>query len=693
MADFNFYLNRQGVQGRKGDQGEQGFSPVISVNSETANEYTLRIQNEDYEIITPNLRGNHIEYTGGTYIRINPETEQLYTGLIDQATTSTYGGVILAADGALEAGTDYTGVVSAGDIHDYVESKIGEAGLNFDDLTNSLVAGDNITLDVNSTNETITINSTASSNYTAGSNINITNNVISAENVVTTNTDQLTITGAKGFTYYNTTSVGGSKFFIGNRTGQTVDVHVGASNTEGGVMTCGGSLILGTSVTNGTTGHSIYLPYQGYNGTNKNAFIIQKATYDNTLEDEYIEPIFTSKTLLAGNGVSITASGTKLNKTYTISATGGDLSNYVTLDTTQTITAEKNFNRNLPSRGTTNTCLRAGSTSSLHTHNMVMGINSTGVPFLSTYGANCGTYIGNADGFPVCFLKRPDSVGYGMPSVCVQYASQLAPNEYTQSNTYPLFNALNFTAGSGVTITTTGTGAGTTYEISTTGTITVDSTLSLTSTNPVQNAVITQTLNNKQDTLTQTQLNNISLGGTALQPNDNISELTNDSGYITSASLPIVDQTYDGTSTNPQSGIAIAGELTNYALSSSVPTDTSDLTNGAGFITGITSSDITAALGYTPYNSSNPNGYTSNIGTVTSVNNVSPVNGNVTLSIPTDTSDLTNGAGFLTSVPTATLSSLGVVQPDGTTIDINNGIISAVAQTPTVIDGGEETVV
>ena len=41
----------------------------------------------------------------------------------------------------------------------------------------------------------------------------------------------------------------------------------------------------------------------------------------------------------------------------------------------------------------------------------------------------------------------------------------------------------------------------------------------------------------------------------------------------------------------------------------SVPTDTNDLTNGAGFITGITSSDVTTALGYTPYNSSNPSGY------------------------------------------------------------------------------------
>lgn len=65
-----------------------------------------------------------------------------------------------------------------------------------------------------------------------------------------------------------------------------------------------------------------------------------------------------------------------------------------------------------------------------------------------------------------------------------------------------------------------------------------------------------------------------------------------------------------------------------------VPTKTSDLTNDSGYITGITSSDVTTALGYTPYDSSNPSGYTTNTGTVTSVNNVSPVNGNVTLSIP-----------------------------------------------------------
>lgn len=59
-----------------------------------------------------------------------------------------------------------------------------------------------------------------------------------------------------------------------------------------------------------------------------------------------------------------------------------------------------------------------------------------------------------------------------------------------------------------------------------------------------------------------------------------------------------------------------------------------------GYITGITSSDVTTALGYTPYNATNPAGYTSNIGTVTSVNNIQPgTNGNVTITIP-DTTQL-----------------------------------------------------
>ncbi len=70
------------------------------------------------------------------------------------------------------------------------------------------------------------------------------------------------------------------------------------------------------------------------------------------------------------------------------------------------------------------------------------------------------------------------------------------------------------------------------------------------------------------------------------------------------------------------------------------------LNNNAGFITGIDSSGVITALGYTPYNSTNPAGYTSNVGTVTSVNNTQPdANGNVTISVTsganTDLSNLT----------------------------------------------------
>lgn len=64
---------------------------------------------------------------------------------------------------------------------------------------------------------------------------------------------------------------------------------------------------------------------------------------------------------------------------------------------------------------------------------------------------------------------------------------------------------------------------------------------------------------------------------TALQPNDNISALTNDAGYITSSAL---------------SGYATQTWVTSQ-----------------GYLTGITSSDVTTALGYTPYNSSNPSNY------------------------------------------------------------------------------------
>lgn len=47
-------------------------------------------------------------------------------------------------------------------------------------------------------------------------------------------------------------------------------------------------------------------------------------------------------------------------------------------------------------------------------------------------------------------------------------------------------------------------------------------------------------------------------------------------------------------------GYITSSALEPYALKTSIPTNTNQLTNGAGFITGITSSMVTSALGYTP---------------------------------------------------------------------------------------------
>lgn len=85
--------------------------------------------------------------------------------------------------------------------------------------------------------------------------------------------------------------------------------------------------------------------------------------------------------------------------------------------------------------------------------------------------------------------------------------------------------------------------------------------------------------------------------------------------------------------------------------------------NISGYITGITSSDVTTALGFTPYNATNPNGYTSNTGTITSVKTtagahttINVSSGAVNFNVPTKTSDLTNDSGFITSAPVTSVN-------------------------------------
>lgn len=77
--------------------------------------------------------------------------------------------------------------------------------------------------------------------------------------------------------------------------------------------------------------------------------------------------------------------------------------------------------------------------------------------------------------------------------------------------------------------------------------------------------------------------------------------------------------------------VASSGSYTDLSNPPTIPTNTSDLTNGAGFIT---TSQARAALSFT----AGSGAYDSSTGVIT---------------IPTNTSHLTNGAGYITSMPNA----------------------------------------
>ena len=94
-AKFNFYLNRQGARGQKGEKGDPGFSPSITVNTDTADEYTLLIQNEYDSFVTDNIRPTYDD-RGGTYVRVDRANNVQYFGSADIATTANYGEVKLA---------------------------------------------------------------------------------------------------------------------------------------------------------------------------------------------------------------------------------------------------------------------------------------------------------------------------------------------------------------------------------------------------------------------------------------------------------------------------------------------------------------------------------------------------------------------------------------------------------------------
>lgn len=81
-ANFNFFINRQGPRGPQGIEGEQGFSPSITEGENTAETYTLQVNNKDGSFTTPNLKPQ-FQDRGGDVVKVDREHDILYFGTVD----------------------------------------------------------------------------------------------------------------------------------------------------------------------------------------------------------------------------------------------------------------------------------------------------------------------------------------------------------------------------------------------------------------------------------------------------------------------------------------------------------------------------------------------------------------------------------------------------------------------------------
>ncbi len=157
-----------------------------------------------------------------------------------------------------------------------------------------------------------------------------------------------------------------------------------------------------------------------------------------------------------------------------------------------------------------------------------------------------------------------------------------------------------------------------------------------------------------------------------------IAALAGTSGLLkkTAANTWSLDTTAYVDQTGARSAISASGSLSyNSAtgvFSYTQPTNVSAFTNDAGYLTTITGTQVTTALGYTPYNSSNPSGYTSNTGTVTSVGGTGTVNGISLSGTVTASGSLTLGG---------TLSGVSLTSQVTGTLPIANGGTGQTTQT------------
>ena len=125
--EYTIILNQQGPSGRQGATGQNGFSPIIDVSTNTRNTYVLTITTADGVITTPNLKSEPIP-SGGTngQVLTNFGNDVYGWSTLPNATTESQGVVYLSTDEDFqpdeEGKVDDTTACTPQTVVDYVQS-------------------------------------------------------------------------------------------------------------------------------------------------------------------------------------------------------------------------------------------------------------------------------------------------------------------------------------------------------------------------------------------------------------------------------------------------------------------------------------------------------------------------------------------------------------------------------------------
>ena len=137
--EYTIILNQQGPSGRQGETGQDGFSPIIDVNTNTRDTYILTITTADGVITTPNLKSEPIP-SGGTEGQVLTNTGQDNYGwaYLPQATPQSQGVVRLSTDEDFqpdeEGNVNDTSAVTPQTLVDYVSTHSGSDLKNITDI-------------------------------------------------------------------------------------------------------------------------------------------------------------------------------------------------------------------------------------------------------------------------------------------------------------------------------------------------------------------------------------------------------------------------------------------------------------------------------------------------------------------------------------------------------------------------------